>query len=568
MSTWPPKPYDRAFAQIAESHAWWAGNVNQLSSRYGYPAPHPNQMRGGIVGAVARMWMGKPTGVGESSDKLHVPLPADLCHLSATSLFDTPPTVGLSADEDNPEAMARIDALVNTQKFAANLLVAAELCAAQGGVYGRVVFNTTVKPEPWIDWVQANQAIPEWHYGELFGVKFWRILPSEDDKTVWRHMEHYTPGWIEHTLWEGKADDLGRKVDLEAHTLTAPLASEVQDGGFIPTGGTMLAAAYIPNAKPNVEFINEGELSHLGKSDLAPELFPLFDKLNMAYSSLMRDVRLGRARIIASEQLLDDRGAGKGQSFDMDREIFTKVAGGPNGESLIEAKQFEIRVDDHLKVVEDLTIKILRRAGYSAMSLGMDTAGVAQTATEIKTKSRATRSTTKAKGRYWADGISHLTAALLEIDRDLGNTKAVLEHLPTVELSDPVEETELDAAMTIQALDAATAISTDTKVRMLHPEWESTKQDAEIDRILKEKGVDFDPFGIPDVDPLAPTVDPVAPPKGEGLSPDDLSKTTTAIGNARRAGVTDDSIKAMSGLSDLEFIDGARPITMKYKDEE
>src|SRR3954453_21111417 len=106
MPAWPPKPYDRAFAQIAESHAWGSGNVNQLSSRYGYPAPHPNQFRGGVVGAVARMWMGKPVGVGESSDKVHIPLPADICHLSATSLFDTPPKVGLSAGEKNDEAMA------------------------------------------------------------------------------------------------------------------------------------------------------------------------------------------------------------------------------------------------------------------------------------------------------------------------------------------------------------------------------------------------------------------------------------------------------------------------------
>lgn len=52
------------------------------------------------------------------------------------------------------------------------------------------------------------------------------------------------------------------------------------------------------------------------------------------------------------------------------------------------------------------------------------------------------------------------------------------------------------------------------------------------------------------------------------MTPDDMSKMTTAIGNARRAGVTDESIKAMIGLDDLEFITGARPITMKYADEE
>ena len=51
-------------------------------------------------------------------------------------------------------------------------------------------------------------------------------------------------------------------------------------------------------------------------------------------------------------------------------------------------------------------------------------------------------------------------------------------------------------------------------------------------------------------------------------TPDELAKLSNVIGQARRAGVTDESIKTMTGLKDLEFIAGARPITMKYNDEE
>lgn len=497
---WPPKPYDQAFATIGEAHDWWEGNPARLSGRYGYQLPknHPNQFRGGIVGAATRMWMGKPVGVGESADKIHVPLPADICHLSATTLFNEPPTVVLSSDEGEDERgknlQARIDKLINTQEFASNILVAGEMCAAHGGVYGRAVWDTTLQPEPWIEWVQANQAIPEWRYGKLQAVTFWQALPTDDGKKIYRHLERYIPGGVEHTLFEGKDNELGRPIPLTDHPITAPLAQLVNEDSVITHGTDHLAAVYVPNAKPNVAWMNSGELKHLGRPDLSPDLFPLFDKLNMVYSSLMRDIRLGRARITINAQLLESRGPGGGLGFDVDREIYTAVNDGPDGEPMMQASQFAIRVDEHLAVMDDLTKRILRRAGYSPLSMGMDDVGVTETATEIRAKSRATMNTQKAKGRYFSTAIAYLTKCLVEIDAVLNNTGLWMKHMPSVTIHPVVDETALDIAKTIQALDAARAVSTQTKVQMLHADWEKSLQDAEIDRILKEQGVGVDPL--------------------------------------------------------------------------
>ena len=68
----------------------------------------------------------------------------------------------------------------------------------------------------------------------------------------------------------------------------------------------------------------------------------------------------------------------------------------------------------------------------------------------------------------------------------------------------PVQETMLDKASTVQALDAARAISTQQKIDMLHHEWDEQDKQAEVDRIIAEQAGTFDPLGNvePDEDPL------------------------------------------------------------------
>ena len=61
-----------------------------------------------------------------------------------------------------------------------------------------------------------------------------------------------------------------------------------------------------------------------------------------------------------------------------------------------------------------------------------------------------------------------------------------------VDMAAPVKETMLDKAQTIQALDAARAISTDEKMNLLHPEWDEQDKAEEVSKILAEQSGQLD----------------------------------------------------------------------------
>ncbi|TDT42585.1 hypothetical protein EV562_101555 [Streptomyces sp. BK208] len=47
----------------------------------------------------------------------------------------------------------------------------------------------------------SDRAVPEFSYGTLRAVTFWRELPGGDNDTVWRHLERCERGRIVHALY-------------------------------------------------------------------------------------------------------------------------------------------------------------------------------------------------------------------------------------------------------------------------------------------------------------------------------------------------------------------------------
>ena len=507
---WPPKALAAITPTLAEHAAWWAGDTAGLEKTYQSAAwrNRPSQYAGGVVGAVSRMWWGRPVADGgaQTTRKLHVPIAGDLCQASADLLYSEAPafTVDHAATQD------RLAELVDDGLLQV-LAEGAEEGAALGGHFLQVVWDQEIEPtRPFLSAVAADAALPEFRWGRLVRVTFWHIVRTEGQQ-VWRHLELHEldpagTGVIRHGLYQGTPSDLGVRVPLTDDPSTAGLVTEhLIDGDTISTGSPGLAVVYVPNQRPQRRWRSDPLGQHLGRSDL-DGIEGLMDALDEAYSSWMRDIRLGKARLLVAGTALDDKGPGQGVGFDTEREIFTPLSVAPSASKdvlgIAQAEQFAIRHEEHRATCLALLERILSAAGYSPATFGLDDgSGAAQTATEVKARQQRSFLTRDRKLRVIRPALSDLLHKLLAVDAAVFNT-AITPSRPQVEFPDGVQESLLSLAQTAQALRTAEAASTDTLVRMLHPEWDDEQVDAEVTAILDEQAA-----AVPALpDPTDPTL--------------------------------------------------------------
>lgn len=482
-TSWPPAKWVPALDQMAEWSAWYSGDPAQLTTFYqaanrGTARVRPSQLAGGVVGRVARWWWGTPAAAGETPAKLHVPLAADICGTSADLLFSEP--VQLSGDNDRLQAA--LDDLQD-QGLDARLHEAAEVQAALGGVYLRACWDADMSPMPWTDSVHADMALPVFQWGRLAEVTFWQVLTEQGGGgTVWRLMEHHEPGRIVHALYQGREDSLGRVVPLTEHPEAEHLADIVDADGGVETGTDRLTATYVPNMLPNRRIRG----SKQGRSDLQG-VEGFLDALDEAYSSWWRDIRHAKSRIHVPAQYLQATGPGGPAVADIDREVYVPLEGvmaDPMKGLALAAHQFAIRVAEHLDTCKYWTERVIESAGYSTQSLSSG-AGGAITAAEVYSHERRSYMTRGKKVRYWRAAILEHLRTLVEVaNANLG--AGIAEGDITVEFQDGVQESATSLANTAQALRNAEAASTETRVRMIHPDWDDTQVTQEVAAILAE----------------------------------------------------------------------------------
>lgn len=483
---WPPEPWGRAYAAFDTWGAWYSGDPAKLANAYGQrpalPANRPSQMRGGLVGTVARMFWGQPTPPGQQATKLHMPLPADIASTSADLLFSEAPAI--TVPDSDQATQARIDELADDGMHA-TLLETAEIAAAFGGAYLRVVWDRELDDRPILAVVNPDNAIPQFQWGRLTAVTFWWVV-AEDGRQVWRHLERHEPGVIEHGLYEGTTKELGRPVPLGEAPATASLAPEVDRNGVVPAVPGSLTATYIPNIRPQRDWRDVRELSDLGRSDYAG-VEPVFDALDETYTSWMRDVRIGKGRVIVPQGMLDTHGPGQGASVDLDREVFTPVNAlvTPNqGGEFITPQQFAIRVVEHRDTAADLLTRAVESAGYSAQTFG-EGGDAAITATEVHARERRSFITRGKKALYVRPRLAGIVETLLAVDAAVFGT-GVTPQRPEVNLPDAVQEQPLTLAQTAKTMRDAEAASTETLVRLLHPDWDEDQITSEVNQINQE----------------------------------------------------------------------------------
>jgi len=219
----------------------------------------------------------------------------------------------------------------------------------------------------------------------------------------------------------------------------------------------------------------------------------------------MRELRLARARIMVPEEMLNSRGRGQGATFDADQEVFTtlnQLVGDDGGK--IEFVQPAIRTAEHLTTTTTLVAQIVQTAGYSPASFGLPGEGRIVTATEIAARERRSLVTRGKKAAYWTRPLTDILARYLEVDALVFGGPG--PDRPQIQFADSVQSDPKDVAAALQLLNAAAAISDDTKVRTLHPDWGDEQVAAEVQRIQVEHGA-----VIPDLGTIGASLVPPQP---------------------------------------------------------
>lgn len=495
---WPPKPYDQVLDACAEWQAWWVGDPTALRSYYGggkVAAFDTTSTARSLTARSKRAWSafwGKQTPTLNQPKKLHVPVAADLGRIAASTLLSEPVT--FTPDDADKDLADLVDDVLNTDDNYSRMLVAEESASMLSGVYGRIVWDKNVADHTWIDYVDTDRAIPEFKWGKLVGCTFWTELDSDSDNIVLRHLEHYSKGRVEHALYQGTSTDLGRVIPLTEHPDTADI--RVTDGGFVDLAGVdELGVEYFPNMRPNPQWRNEPALRHLGRSDLSIDVLQLLDAIDEVWSSWMRDIDLGKARVFVTEGLLTNRGPGQGSTFDTDQAIYSPIGQMvKEGESTshIQAEQFAIRVDEHRSTFEALLRQVLGRVGYSPLTFGLSDE-VAATATEIGAKERDTSRTRSSKIRL-RSGLSRLVTTQMRVEAAVFGGTAPTETI-RVEWPDADQASPREVAETAELLKRAEAASTQTRVQMVHPDWTPEQVDEEVSRIQDESSAPISILG-------------------------------------------------------------------------
>lgn len=527
---WPPPECKEAERLYNEWGAWYSGDPQELIRHYQVASgvgghidtikdPHSAQA---IVSRTSRFFWGNPPDIGSSRDtRMHIPLAGDIASTSADLLFGEPPTFSMPEGVDGFErTQARLDRIVQGGLIPV-LLEGAETCSALSGVYLRVLIDEKMSDVPVFDAIPPDSAVPKWRGNRLEAVTFWRKLTSDAKDKVYRHLELHEVGWVHHGLFVGTEDKLGVRVDLREHPETEGFAARTDDQGRIQTGADTLTAEYVPNIRPNR--LLRG--SPLGRSDYQG-IEQTMDALDEVWSSLMRDIRLSKSRLIVPDVYLQSDGPGRGARFNADRELFSPVRAMPSADGVdLEMVQFGIRIDEHLKACRNLAVQALRGAGYSAQTFGEGDQGGPATATEVQARERRSYTTRDRKIEYWRPPLRRLARAALMMDRRFyGSQVGDLSQAPNVDWPDGVQTDIETVSRVVQMLDAANAASLRTKVQLVHPQWDADQVDTEVAAIegAGAVAVDTDPnadrednvlTGMPE-----PTDDPLSAVNGQALA--------------------------------------------------
>ncbi|WP_300733679.1 hypothetical protein [Pseudomonas sp.] len=511
-SAWPPTGWGAAYAAYDENDAWWSGDTVRLAKLYGGGAHVTQGQKDSRTAATLKaiaergrtlFWGAKGRSIQSDAPapiRQHLPAAANLATLSSDIQFAQSPRFlidGEDADSKQPEAIL-LNQLMNSDTSLAQLGTYGETKAALGAAVCVPMFDAEIAPgEVWWESFGPDTAIPTFRNGRLSEVTLWSEL--QEDRVYWRLLMHHGvengAGYIEYALFEGRSDNLGRRVDLGAHPLGRPYLDvpDLDEHSRVATGLDYLDAVYGINT-PTIAWRKDPMLRYAGRSDFA-QLHPLFDDLDRIWSSLMRDIRLGVGRTFMPQQYLTSLGRGQGAAFNELAEYVTSLEMpgdvSDGGKLPIHHQQHAIRIEEHERAANLAYREILRKAGYSQSSWGDGNGdgGGQITATEIEDRNAASERTRAKKNMHDKGTLSRLARIVMDTHRVQFGGDGIGDKLPVVEFPEMSQESPRELAETVQLLDAAGAISLLQRVRRTNPGWTQTQVTEEVNAIRAEQGL-------------------------------------------------------------------------------
>jgi A118 family predicted phage portal protein len=397
------------------------------------------------------------------------------------------------------KAQDRLDYLLQQFGFEAMLLAALETSAALGNVGLRVNWNKELFPEgPFLDWIASYAVIPEFHYGRQTAVTYWSVVAVESG-SYYRWLEYHEKGQITHALYKGDAERVGVQVPLTDQPATAwvlKVENARPEGNtvVIPTSVDRRTGLSVPNVLPD----NTDLENRAGRSDFTPGVMSVFHAIDETYSLMMNEIRMAKGRLIVDQSMLTDNGAGRGQSFNIDQQVFVGLNMPPaenDNAAPITISQFQMRVDGYLSAINALIERAIKDMGYSPRSTGdgqaQQEAGTAKTATEIVSDDRRTANTRDKKLRYLQPALNDILTTLLAVDAEVFGQGPALQ--VEVEFPESNQATAIELAQTAAVLAEAKIASREVIVDTLHPDWDERQKAEEVERLIKENAAAMPP---------------------------------------------------------------------------
>ena len=550
QTPWPPILWRPAYLRYGEHSAWYSGDPQSLTRFYaGYAGQDktgffdPTTTAQPYISVWRRfMFWARQIPGATTRVRLHVPLAADIASVSSDLLFSDPPKMLIqeahepTATGTSKDAQDRLNELLDEDGIMGALLEGAEVGSALGGVYLKVGWDKEFASDrPLLSVIHADAVIPEFLYGRLVAATVWRVV-MDTGKKVYRQLERYEmQGGNAHIitgLYEGDQQRLGKQVPLSMMPETTSIVGSMTDPSELPNGltadvNTMLPRipiVYVPNMRPN----RSDRTSALGRSDYAG-VEGMLDALDEVWTSWMRDIRLGRARLIVPEEYLQTQRRGQGSTFDLEREVWEGLKMNPqDGE--IKPQQFQIRTQEHSQTAEDLVRQIVATAGYSGATFGLKgPENIEQTATEVHSLEARTLSTRDRKIRYWKSAMADIFEILLMVDKQEFDGPGVFR--PQMEFPKSIQASLIDTANAVNFLNQAQALSLKTKIQMVHPDWSPEMVAEEMAAIQSETAppptITTGDGGVPEGNPAKPA-GPNAPKPTDAMPMRPGSTTGTA----------------------------------------